>query len=67
MRVRQKRSKEDSYPNTVGQGKTSYYKTLTDIATNNLKAWIITSNTDPQAQTSQLQVLGKRGLIGSYH
>jgi hypothetical protein len=34
MRVRQKRSKEDSYPNTVGQGKTSYYKTLTDIATN---------------------------------
>jgi hypothetical protein len=34
MRVRQKSSKEDSYPNTAGQEKTSYYKTLTDIATN---------------------------------
>jgi hypothetical protein len=59
MRVEQKRSKEDSYPNTVGQEETSFYKTLTDIATNSLKAWIIPSNIDPQAQTSQLQVFRK--------
>jgi hypothetical protein len=53
MRIRQKRSKEDSYPNTVGQEKNILLQNFNRQCNQYLKAWIITSNIDPQAQAGQ--------------